>query len=186
MEQSQQDDQSYKVEKVWYAMRTFNNREMAIDQFLNEHRIPHFIPMVYKEKLYAGDEKPKRVLVPVVHNLVFIQKTMHELQLKDLLKECETPHQILHKIDSAEWSEISDQEMTEFRIICDPNYDAAQYISIEQAEAKIGKTVRVIHGPYAGIEGKMVRFGNKYFVIKTLAGIGVKLHISRWYCKILE
>ena len=39
---------------------------------------------------------------------------------------------------------------------------------------------------FAGMTGKLHRVKNSYFFIKTLVGVGVMLHISRWYCKVLE
>ena len=56
----------------WYAVRTFNCQELKISDFLRERGKVHFIPMTYVEKEREG--KMKRMLVPVVHNLIFLQK----------------------------------------------------------------------------------------------------------------
>lgn len=170
---------------VWYAVRTFNHKEGIISDFLTENQVSHFIPMIYTEKCKEG-EKPRKVLIPVVHNLLFIQKIMPETELMKLLQTCPVPMSVVKKQDSNAYYEISDYEMREFRAICDPEYKDTRYVTSEEAEAKAGKLVRVIHGPFKGQEGKLVRFGNDYFIVKTLVGIGVMLHISRWYCQILE
>lgn len=167
---------------VWYAVRTFNCKEMDISEFLKEQAIPHFIPMVYAEK-GKPDEKPHRVLVPVIHNMLFIKKQLSEKQLRETLSQCFIPLHIMKKVNSNDWYEIPDSQMTEFRLMCDPNYKGTRYISQQEAEAKIGKSIRIIHGPFKGIEGKLVRYGNDYYVVKTLVGIGVLLQLPRWYCK---
>ena len=59
-------------QKPWYAVRTFNCQELKISDFLRERGKVHFIPMTYVEKEREG--KMKRMLVPVVHNLIFLQK----------------------------------------------------------------------------------------------------------------
>ena len=44
-------------------------------------------------------------------------------------------------------------------------------------------TMRVVHGPFAGITGRLVRKRNEYYFIKTMMEVGVMLRISRWYCE---
>ena len=34
--------------------------------------------------------------------------------------------------------------------------------------------------------GKLHRVKNKYYFIKTLAGFGVMIRISRWYCEVMK
>ena len=141
------DDQIKQTTKnPWYAVRTFNCQELKISDFLKERKKVHFVPMTYVEKEKEG--KTRKMLVPVVHNLVFL--------------------------------------MTEFRILCDPDFKDTLYITHEEAEAKPGKNVRIIHGPFAGITGKLHRARGGYYLIKTLAGVGVMMRISRWYCEVTE
>lgn len=68
------DDQIKQTTKnPWYAVRTFNCQELKISDFLKEKKKVHFVPMTYVEKEKEG--KTRKILVPVVHNLVFLQKT---------------------------------------------------------------------------------------------------------------
>lgn len=67
------DDQIKQTTKnPWYAVRTFNCQELKISDFLKERKKVHFVPMTYVEKEKEG--KTRKILVPVVHNLVFLQK----------------------------------------------------------------------------------------------------------------
>lgn len=71
----------------------------------------------------------------------------------------------------------------EFRAVCDPNYKGTLYVDTVTAEARPGQAVRVIRGPFAGLEGKLTQYKKSYYVVVTLATIGVMLHIPKWYCE---
>ena len=178
------------MEKVsknsWLVIRTFNRKEMEVSAFLKENALHHFIPMTYKEKFSLKEERPRRVLVPVIHNYVFLQKPDKEQHLKTLLAQCRVPLQLMHNRDSQSPCEIDDQVMTEFRLLCDPDFNHTLFVEPDEAEAKPGKEVVVVHGPFAGVHGKLHKTNQKYYFIKTVGGISVMIHISRWYCKVLD
>lgn len=169
---------------IWYVLRTFNCQEMKISDFLTEKKIVHFIPMTYVERK-SRDGKLKRVLVPVVHNLIFLRKDGTQKQILRMLDECFTPVSVLRKEGSNDCYEIPDSQMIEFRALCDPDFEGTQFMTGEEADAKPGKEVRIVHGQFAGMTGKLCRVRNNYFFIKTLAGMGVMIRISRWYCEVI-
>ena len=176
------------MENSWVVIRTFNRKEMEVGTFLKEKGLTYFIPMTYQEKVVGDELKPRRFLVPVVHNYVFLQKSGDTTELRKLLSECRVPLQLLrNKIDD-KVSEISDKEMTDFRLLCDPDYakTPVEYLDAEDAEAKPGREVIVLHGQFAGIRGKLYKNGRKYWLSKTVGAISVMLRISRWYCKVVE
>ena len=103
-----------------------------------------------------------------------------------MLNECTIPVRVLRKEKTSECYEIPDSQMVEFRTLCDPDFENKQFITYEEAEAKTGKSVRIVHGQFAGMTGKLCRVKNNFFFIKVLAGVGVMLRISRWYCKVIQ
>lgn len=174
-----QEDNEPKI--TWYAVRTFHNMECQLSEYLKSKGIIHFIPMTTGVKTKQG--KAHRVLVPVVHNLLFIQRTLPDKELVEVLKESDIAYNIYRYADSTRYSEISDREMREFRAFCDPSLEDTRYVSGAEAEMKVGREVMIVQGAFKGIRGKLVRYGNDYFMVKTLVGVGVMIHISRWYCK---
>ena len=52
-----------------------------------------------------------------------------------------------------------------------------------EAEATLGKDVRVINGPFKGAVGRLVRKNKQYYFLKIVIGIGVMVRVSRWYCE---
>ena len=174
-----QEDNEPKI--TWYAVRTFHNMECQLSEYLKSKGIIHFIPMTTGVKTKQG--KAHRVLVPVVRNLLFVQRTLSDKELVEVLKESNIAYNIYRYADSTRYSEISDREMREFRAFCDPSLEDTRYVSGAEAEMKVGREVMIIQGAFKGIRGKLVRYGNDYFMVKTLVGVGVMIHISRWYCK---
>lgn len=171
--------------KVWYAIRTYNHKENEISKYLTDKGVTNFIPMLYTEKTKPGG-KPKKILVPAVHNLLFMSKPGAENEIRNILAECCIPMSILKNADTGEYYEIPDNQMLEFRAMCDPNYRGTLYVTKDFAEARPGKDIRVIHGPFNGLTGKLVQYKSSYFVVKTFAGIGVMLHIPKWYCEVIK
>lgn len=172
-----------KGEHKWTVVRTFNRHELVISDFLKQEGLTCFIPMLYQEKVIGDDPKPKRVMVPVIHNFVFVQLSIPMKQLCALLANCNTPLYVLKARDADEPVEISNREMVEFRMLCDPSFEQMITITADEKEPEVGKEVEIIHGPFSGIRGRLYRKQKKYWFVKTIAGVSVELRISRWYCK---
>lgn len=172
---------------TWVVIRTFNRKEMEVSSFLTNNHFRHFIPMIYCEKLKKGEEKPHRVLVPVVRNYIFVEKSLEEKELRSKLSECLFPLTLMKDKSSGKLSEISNREMVEFRLLCDPDYSKTpkEFVEADDSEALPGKDVMVVHGQFKGIRGKLCKKNQKYWFVKTVGGISVMLRISRWYCKLL-
>ena len=154
-----------------------------MSDFLKEKSVTHFIPMCYKEKAMGDELKPKRVLVPVVHNYVFVEKTMATDELVRMLADCRTPLRLMKDRDSDKPSEVSNREMQEFRMLCDPAFNINPDFEVGLDDSQLGKEVEIVHGTFAGLRGRLFRKQKKYWFVKTVAGISVLLRISRWYCK---
>ena len=172
--------------QIWMVVRTFNRHELLVSDFLRQEGLTCFIPMQYAEKMVGEDQKPRRVLVPVIHNYVFVLQTMPVRAFSALLAKCDTPLYILKTRDSDQPVEIPNREMLEFRMLCDPAFEQQVSISQTEQEPEVGKEVEIIHGPFAGIHGRLYRKQKKYWFVKTIAGISVRLRITRWFCRAIE
>lgn len=164
---------------TWYAVRTFNGHELDIASYLKKKNLVSYIPLTSIEEGVEG----KRVSVPALRNLVFLQKTVSEDEMKKIIAGCEYQMDILKNADES-FYEISDEEMNLFRSFS--NSKSAQYVSKEELEAAKGKKVRVVAGPLKGVIGELISLNDEYFVIKILISLGVMVHISRSDCEIIE
>lgn len=176
----------YEETRDWVVIQTFWRKEMLVAEFLKEKGITHFIPMTYKECYVAGQDKPKKCLVPVIHNYVFAEKTMPVKEFQAMLGECKVPVHLMKNKGSDVPCEVSNRDMFEFRVLCDPDFDRGVIVREGEEDADIGREVVVVHGPFTGIKGRLLRKQHKYWFIKTIAGVSVMLRITRWYCKSVE
>ena len=168
----------------WYVICTFNCKELLISEYLKTKGVEHFIPMTYVERILRDGQK-KRLLVPVIHNLIFFQLDRSWSEMNTLLSECCVPLRVMRSRETNECYEIPLNQMIEFRSMCDPDFPGTRYVTAEEVEAKAGKEVQVVHGPFSGMTGKLQRVHNNYYFVKVLAGVGVMVRISRWYCKVI-
>ena len=168
--------------KAWYAVQTFYCKEEHLGKYLEKKGVNYFIPMRYIEH-ETLDGKKHRKLTPAVHNLLFIEKEFTEKELLERVKDCTIPFLLVRDRSTRRCYEIPDCEMLEFRAVCDPNYKGTLYVDTVTAEARPGQAVRVIRGPFAGLEGKLTQYKKSYYVVVTLATIGVMLHIPKCIAK---
>lgn len=172
---------------AWYALRTFNRREMDAKAWLEERGQETFVPMRLTEHLKNGESRPVRKFVPAVHNYLFCQQSLDTPAMKSLIAGCPWPLSLMKKAGSpTEPYLVSGQEMSEFRLLSDPDFRGAEYLAHDDAEAKPGKEVMVVHGAFKGVRGKLHRVKNDYFLIKTVGELAVQVRISRWYCRVLN
>ena len=166
----------------WYAVRTFNCQEQKVSRFLAEKGCAHFIPMTYT-LVQKGEEEPKRIMVPAIHNLLFVQKLESQKATIQMLGECTTPVSIFRYPGDRGLCEIPAREMVEIRMMCDPDFHTSEFMTQTEAEAMVGKDVRVVAGPFKGSVGRLVRKNKQYYFLKSVIGMGVMVRISRWYCE---
>lgn len=170
-----------RVKRVWYAIQTFYCKEEALGKFFAKEGLNYFIPMQYVEHTTL-DGKKHRVLAPAVHNLLFLEKTLEEKEMLSKISNSPIPFFLIRHRDSRKCYEIPDREMLELRAICDPDYKGTLYVDSLTAEARPGQKVRVIRGPFKGLEGKLTQYKKSYYVVITVATLGIMLHIPKWYC----
>lgn len=169
------------VPAFWYAVHAIGCKELEVKDYFEQQGLGCFVPMVYTDTGRGGKPMPRH-FVPAVHNLLFLQTEYPQKRLAGMVRECPFPLYIYTRTGTMEYSRISNNEMSEIRLLCDPDYELTQYIAPEEAEAKVGKEVRIVKGPFAGATGKLVRIKKGYYFIKTTFQLGVMIRISRWYC----
>lgn len=166
----------------WCAVKTVHCKEMEIADWLRSQGFECFVPMTYK--IDCSKEREKRVLVPAVHNYLFVRRIVSDAEFEKVVSQSTIPFYVIKSLKGKQYAVISDAEMTEFRMICDPDFsDDATFMSSAEADIIPGHEVEVIKGPWKGTRGKLARIKGKHFFIKAVIGMGVMLHISRWYCR---
>ena len=157
------------MEIRWYAVRVSYGRVLKFCAGLKEDGMEHFVPMCTKKVEKNG--KRITVTVPAVSNLCFVHTT------KDAL------HQIFERMGEARyvsffWDKatrepvvVSDKAMADFMQISRVMADETLYLKDVTAKLQTGQKVRVLEGPFKGVEGTVIRVKRSRRVVVDFPGL---------------
>lgn len=168
--------------RAWYAVRLFGSRQSAVADYFKEKGMETFIPLQYRDiEDTAG--KVRRVLVPVVINLIFVKQPDDQTVFRKAVQESELKMSVIRRErETRDYYLIPHSQMYEFRLMCNPEITMRKFISTEAAHMKAGDPVLVKFGPLKGMTGRLVRASKKYFLLKEIPGISVMLKVTKWCC----
>lgn len=166
----------------WFAVRTRRCKEMEVNDFLTGNGLKCFVPMTYVEKPAADNHHLRRVLKPAVHNYVFVQNNLGATLTEEKLNQCDQI-MFIYRNENKGLYEIPAREMKEFRLMCDPDVPNVKIVDADEIDLALGKEVKIVAGSFKGLRGRLYRKQREFYFVKTVAGLGVMLRISRWYCK---
>lgn len=153
----------------WFALRVTYCRELKVRQALEEKGIRTFIPMrsLREEK----DGKIIRRHVPAVNNLLFArsdQQTLYE----HIRSEGEASMtRFMWDRSTRRPITVPDKQMEDFIRVCSSGTDDTVFLSELSEKMRGGTRVRVIFGPLAGVEGRVVRIRKSRRLLVELSGL---------------
>ena len=158
----------------WYPMRVTYSQELKVKASLDEEGIENFLPMSYR--LIEKDGSRHRCLVPAIHNLIFVHSTQEHLtQLKmfnrafSSLRYMTAPSHTGSPIP--EILTVRDSEMANFIRVASANDDSVMFLDWTAVADKVSRRVMVADGPFAGVEGVIMRIRRNKHVVVQLQGI---------------
>lgn len=170
---------------AWYALQVFHGREEVQSSHLSLQGWEVFLPRRYEERPDASG-RVRRRLVPAVRNLLFVRcPSGGEPRLRSALQSSPYASRVYETL-SGHWCRISSAEMSQLRAVSDPSYRDTLYVEADSPVARRGSLVRVVRGPFAGLEGRLVRYRKRSYVVLTLSALGVLVHVPKWYCRPME
>ena len=136
---------------MWFALRVTYSRELKFQELLRMASFETFVPM--KKKSFEKNGKEFTKVVPAVSNLCFVNAEKGDLDkfLQDLGAECYARY-VWDKA-TAKPAVIPQQAMENFIKVCSVMADDTLYISEISPKLKAGARVRVVDGPFKGVEG---------------------------------
>lgn len=155
-------------------MRVTYHRELKIKKSLDEIDIENFIPMHYE--IVNTKDGRKRMLVPAIHNLIFVRSTQEVLTgLKMTRKEFEPLRYIMRVSRTEEKAKeiirVPDKEMEDFILVASAQDDSIMYLDYNEFIGKEGKRVRIEEGTFAGVEGVIKRIKKNKHVVVQIEGV---------------
>lgn len=140
----------------WFAMSAPFRRELDAQKLLDEMSIESFIPMAYKVIMRKG--KKKREWCPVVSNLIFVHATRKCIQE---VKTYRIPFlQYLTKSDEGRNLPlvVPNNQMEQFMRASQIKNEKIVYLTAHELDRLgTGVRVRILGGPFDGIEGVFQR-----------------------------
>lgn len=153
----------------WYAIRVTYCREMKLKKILDSMNIDNYIPVQYKEVIKNGIKK--KILQPVIRNLVFIRTS--RVVLDDVKTDVEGTIPIRYMYNKATKTPITinEKEMRQFIAVSGMLTEQLIYVTLEDCRLKRGERVRVVGGIFKGVEGEVVRIKNDRRVLVSINGV---------------
>jgi transcription termination/antitermination protein NusG len=143
----------------WFAIHTASNHERAVARQLQERSIPFFLP-TYKQVNRWSDRR-KEMERPLFPGYLFVH-----IQLHAKLNVLRVPGVVRLVGSSQGPSEIPPEEIEPLQQAMVSKGQIAPHDCV-----KVGSRVRVMHGPFAGITGCLVRKENQLRVVVAMESI---------------
>lgn len=161
-------------ERAWYPMRVTYGREVKVKEALDKLGIDNFLPMHY-ELVDPGDGNKRRLLVPAIHNLIFIYDSREDITL---LKTTRREFQPLRYITKHFAESVADNiltvpetQMRNFMLVASVQDDSVIFLDNSDYLSKVGRRVLITEGYFAGVEGVIKRIKKNKHVVVQLEGL---------------
>ena len=163
--------------KSWYVFRATHGREGKASDFLVEDGTYTYIAQKYVEKYVRGEKKGFfQTLIP---NLVFAYTTKEKAEEYVYHTPCLSYLSYYYN----HFEEVADKknppltisllEMERYiRATCNKNKHLL-FLGTSQVHYKSGENVKIVEGPFAGVEGKVARISGQQRVVISLSKIGL-------------
>ena len=161
------------AQAYWYAARTRYGQELKVRDRLAREGVEFFIPTVPAKS--ARKEKA------LVNNLVFLKATKQEAL--DLANSGAVRMKYIIDCATRKLLVVPDKQMEDFRRVLDLSLEDA---SLSPASLALGDRVKVVKGPLKGVEGHVLEFQGRYYVVVSLLDcLFAKAHVPfSWLEKI--
>ena len=139
----------------WYAARTRYGQELKVRDRLVREGVEHFIPTLPTD----GPRKEKAAIT----NLVFLRATKQEAL--DLANTGVIPVKYIVDCATRTLLVVPDKQMEDFRRVMDLSLEQG---GLMDCPLSLGDRVKVIKGPLKGVEGHVIEFQGRYYVVVSL------------------
>ena len=148
-------------EKKWFAMRVTYQRELIAKEKLDSIGIESFVPTL-RIKRADKSGKPVWKRVAALHNYIFIHSTREAV---DDIKKYRIPwlrYVMSHKErESKAPLYVPDKEMLNFIAIAGKEDEKILFLGDDEVNLAAGDKVRILAGPFEGVEGVYVKLKDK-------------------------
>lgn len=159
----------------WYTVRVTYGREKKANEYFVSKKINTFYPTINTVKVVDG--KKKTVVESRLPNIIFVYGTEEELK-QYIYDNVNIPYLRFYYRYYHEGSRIKkepliipDSQIESFKIICASEAKDIVVDSVDVTKFKKGQRVRVIEGPFKGVEGLVARWHGQQRVAVVIEGL---------------
>lgn len=163
--------------KKWFVFRVSYGRENKASDYLVEDGTYTYIAKKFVVRNVGG--KRKRFLRPLIPNMVFAYTTVEKAKeyVDNKAELFFLSFYYNHFVEDNEKRNppltISDEEMNRFILTTSNMNEHLLFVQPSQCHFKGGELVRVIDGPFTGVEGRVARVAGQQRVVISLSNIGL-------------
>lgn len=165
------------LDKKWFVFRASYGREDKASDYLVDDGTYTYIAKRYTEKYVGG--KRKRVLETLIPNLLFVYTTKEQAEI--YIKQTPEVAYLTYYYNHFEQDEdqknppltVSCREMENFIRATWTKNEHLLFVEPSQVHYRSGELVKVVEGPFMGVEGKVARVAGQQRVILTLSQVGL-------------
>lgn len=150
----------------WYAVATRSRFEKKLDVELRKRGVESFLPVI--EEIHFWSDRRKKVQEPLFRGYLFVR-----MDFRERLKVLQTDGAVRIVSVGPKPSPIPDEQINWVKIL------AGHPDAIRRAEyVAVGDSVRIIAGPFRGVEGIVTRTGETLRVVVGLASIAQAVSVD--------
>ena len=170
-------DYVQKANHEWFVLRVTYNRTQKAYGIISTSDVQSYMPMHYVIKKEIG--KKKRILQPLLPNLLFVYATREAVNSIIKKKDEDTPI-LKYYLDKTKPKEINGKHppltipfdaMINFIKATSTESDHVRIVSNEQCHYKSGDIVKVIDGEFKGVTGRVARITGQQRVVVEIVGL---------------
>lgn len=164
-------------DKRWYVFRASYGREDKASNYIVEDGTFVYIAKRYAHKSVNG--KQKKVLETLIPNLLFVYT--NDEKAEEYIKNTPALSYLTYYYNHFELNDdqknppltVSCKEMENFILATCNKNEHLKFVNEEQCHYKGGEIVKVIEGPFKGVEGKVARVSGQQRVIVSITNVGL-------------
>ncbi len=159
-------------QSAWYVLRVTYQREMQAHLKLMDMGIESFVP-TQRKKIVRGGKAFYRT-VSALHNYIFVRASLGEIKR---IKESYIPYlrfMMGHDENGNKCPQtVPEQQMHHFIAITGSENQMIKYLEPESIDLTKGEKVRILAGPFAGVEGTFMKISakNEKRVVVKIEGV---------------
>lgn len=153
----------------WYAVRVTYGREMKFQEMLRGEGFETFVPMTVRRS--DSSVNARVCMVPAVSNLLFVRSSQQCLYeyFRSLGEGC--PARFIWDKGTREPITVPDKAMEDFITVSQAMLEDNIYFTELSSKLREGRKVRVLTGPFAGVEGRIVRIRRSRRILVEIPGM---------------